>query len=183
MFEYRAVTDFEEMVDVGLVAARPRFGKTHITQTARRLDQFLSGDFGIGRPMADVVVGQKRLEGLLVDDLSAEEIDLRLVDDLQRGSRFDASHGKFSRVLFFRRSPPRELHHTDFPSKAERQYSAGTLPSHRQTELGADRAPDLLCVAEGRQGLSPRRSHAGITNIDRVASQRLELASQSPERG
>ena len=36
-------------------------------------------------------------------------------------------------------------------------------------------------MAKGGERLSPRRSHAGVTNIHGLASQRLELASQSPE--
>ena len=94
MFEHRAVPDLEDMANVGLVAARPRLLKRHVADAPGRFDQLFAADLGVGRPLADVVVGQERGECLLVDDLAAQQIDLRLVDDVQGGFRFDFSHGE-----------------------------------------------------------------------------------------
>ena len=93
MLEHRAVPDLEDMANISLVAPRPRFLKRHVANPPGRLDQLFAADLGVGRPLADVVVGQKRAERLLVDDLAAQQIDLGLVDDVQGGFRFDFSHG------------------------------------------------------------------------------------------
>jgi hypothetical protein len=57
-----------------------------------RLDLFLAADLGVGRPLLDVMVGKNCAERLLVDDLAAQQLDLRLVDDVQGGLRFDTGH-------------------------------------------------------------------------------------------
>src|SRR5581483_3419680 len=61
VLEHRAVADLEDVVDVCLVAAGPRFGEAHVADTARRLDEGLAGDFRVGLP-ADAVVRQEAVE-------------------------------------------------------------------------------------------------------------------------
>ena len=60
VFQHRAVSDLEDMPDIGFVAARPRFLKRHVTDPPGGLDQLFAADLGIGRPVADAMVGQKR---------------------------------------------------------------------------------------------------------------------------
>jgi hypothetical protein len=66
--------------------------ETTCIRRASSLDQFLAADLGVGRPLLDVMVGKKCAERLLVYDLAAQQLDLRLVDDVQGGLRFDTGH-------------------------------------------------------------------------------------------
>ena len=59
VFQHGAVADFEDMADVGLVASGPRLGERHVADAPGRLDQLLAGDLGVGRPLADVMVGEE----------------------------------------------------------------------------------------------------------------------------
>ena len=72
MFEHRAVADLEDVADVGLLPPGRGLAKRHVADAPGRLDELLAADLGVGRPVVDVVVGQERGQGLLVDDLAAE---------------------------------------------------------------------------------------------------------------
>ena len=92
VLEHRAVADLEDMADVGLVAARARLLKRHVAHAPGRLDQLFAADLGVGRPVLTSWSDRNAFKCLLVDDLAAEQIDLRLADDVQCGFRFDAGH-------------------------------------------------------------------------------------------
>jgi hypothetical protein len=74
VLEHRAVSNLEDVPDVGFIAAGPRFLKRHVADAPGRLDQLLAADLGVGRPLLDVMVGKKCAERLLVDDLAAQQL-------------------------------------------------------------------------------------------------------------
>ncbi len=60
MLEHRPVPDLEDMPDISLVAPGPRFLKRHVANPPCRLDQLFAADLGVGRPLANVMVGEER---------------------------------------------------------------------------------------------------------------------------
>ena len=96
VFEDRAVADFENVVQVRLVAAGPRSGERHVTDAPRHLDQLLAGDFGVGLP-ADAVVGEEAIELGSVHGLPADQVNGRLAEDANVFGGVERVHGARSR--------------------------------------------------------------------------------------
>src|SRR5579875_3075169 len=91
MFQNRAVSDFQNMVQVGFIAAGARPGETHVTDAPRHFDQMFAGAVRIGLP-TDAMIREKALDNLGIDDLAANQIDTRLTDDTDISNRVEISH-------------------------------------------------------------------------------------------
>ena len=83
MFEDAAVADFLDVAEVHGIAARPRPGKAHVTDTSGCLCKHFRGNFGVGLP-TDAVIGQKAIEFGIVDNLPAQQIDGRFAQNADR---------------------------------------------------------------------------------------------------
>ena len=74
------MADFENVVEVRLVAAGARPGEAHVTNASGHLHQLLAGHFRVGLP-ADAVIGEEAIQLGGVHHLPADEIDGRLAED------------------------------------------------------------------------------------------------------
>src|SRR5260370_42710291 len=81
MFEHRAVPDFEQMADIGLIAARAWALKRHVTDAPGGFDQFFAGDLGVRRPIADIMIRQEIGQRLFDSALATPEIEAPLAGD------------------------------------------------------------------------------------------------------
>src|SRR5262249_23761627 len=91
VFQNRAVTDLEQVPDIGLVAAGARPGKRHVTNPARDFNQFFGGNLRIGLP-GNAVVGQETIQLGVIDRLATKQIDRGLAKDAQLRCRVERGH-------------------------------------------------------------------------------------------
>ena len=134
----RSVADFQEVADVGRVAAGPGPGERHVAGPARDLDKLLAGLVGVGRPVAGVVIGQECGECLVVHRLAPDQVDVGVADDRGGEAVLDAGQGEPS--LDCVRRPgfrvDQELYNTNLSPSAELQVGRpGRAPRMRKIRL------------------------------------------------
>ena len=73
MFQDRTVANLQNMLQVHLVATRPRLGERHVTNPAGHLGQILRGHFAVGLPR-DAVIRQKPVQFPRIDSLPPYQV-------------------------------------------------------------------------------------------------------------
>lgn len=84
MFEDGAMPDFEDVLQVRFIAARPWFRKAHVADTTSHFAQFFTSDLTIRRPGRDVVIGQKAIQFCRRDRLPANKVNGGIAQDANR---------------------------------------------------------------------------------------------------
>jgi hypothetical protein len=71
MFEDGAMPNLKDVVEIRLIASRPRSRVTEVTEPSGSLSKIFAGDFGIGLPNR-ALIGEKAFQLRAIDDLPAE---------------------------------------------------------------------------------------------------------------
>ncbi len=85
------MSHLQNMVQVGLVAAGARLGKTHVTDTSRHFHQMFAGYFGVGLP-ANPMIGEKAIDNGGIDILTTDQVNAGFAEDADISSRVEAGH-------------------------------------------------------------------------------------------
>ena len=91
VLQHRAVTHFQDMFEIGLVAARTRLGERHVTDAPCRFRQAFRGNLRVRFPR-DAVVLEKPIQLGIIHDLPAEQINGRLADDANVLGGIESGH-------------------------------------------------------------------------------------------
>src|SRR6516162_4384824 len=80
VLEHRAMTDFQNMLEICVVATGPRFGITHVAKPTGDLGQILAGNFGVSLP-GDAMLVEKSVQLGIIYRLPATKINGRFAND------------------------------------------------------------------------------------------------------
>src|SRR3954462_5512585 len=87
------MADVQYVLQVDLVAARPRLGEAHVADPAGDLGQVLTGNFGVRLP-GDTMVGEEAVQNGVVHSLPTDQVHGRLAQYAYVAADISGGHAR-----------------------------------------------------------------------------------------